>query len=79
MNTLHIKSGDTVIVLSGKDKGKMVKVLYCNPANFSVFLFGINFASYPSYPRRPGATCCIFNLLLPLLSFTFFLLFPKCV
>ena len=22
MNTLHVKSGDTVVVLSGKDKGK---------------------------------------------------------
>ena len=27
MNTLHVKSGDTVVVLSGKDKGKQGKIL----------------------------------------------------
>ena len=30
-NKLHIKSGDTVMVLSGKDKGKKGKVLSVNP------------------------------------------------
>ena len=27
MNTLNVKTGDTVVVLSGKDKGKQGKVL----------------------------------------------------
>ena len=31
MNTLNIKTGDTVIVLSGKDKGKKGKVLSVDP------------------------------------------------
>jgi large subunit ribosomal protein L24 len=30
MKTLHVKKGDNVIVLSGKDKGKVGKVLACN-------------------------------------------------
>lgn len=30
-NKLHIKSGDTVMVLSGKDKGKKGKVLSDKP------------------------------------------------
>ena len=32
MNTLNVKKGDTVIVLSGKDKGKKGKVLSTQPA-----------------------------------------------
>ena len=31
MNKLSIKSGDTVVVLSGKDKGKRGKVLSAMP------------------------------------------------
>ena len=27
MNKLHVKTGDTVVILSGKDKGKQGKVL----------------------------------------------------
>ena len=27
MNTLHVKTGDTVVVLSGKDKGKQGKII----------------------------------------------------
>ena len=31
MNKLSIKSGDTVVVLSGKDKGKQGKVMSVDP------------------------------------------------
>lgn len=31
MNTLHVRKGDTVLVLSGKDKGHQGKILACNP------------------------------------------------
>ena len=31
MNTLHLKTGDTAVVLSGKEKGKQGKVLSVNP------------------------------------------------
>ena len=31
MNNLHVKTGDTAIVLSGKEKGKKGKVLSVNP------------------------------------------------
>lgn len=31
MNTLNVKKGDTVIVLSGKDKGKQGKVMSTSP------------------------------------------------
>lgn len=31
MNKLHVKTGDTVVILSGKDKGKQGKVLEVSP------------------------------------------------
>ena len=31
MNKLHVKSGDTVVILSGKDRGKKGKVLAVSP------------------------------------------------
>ena len=30
MNKVHVKTGDTVVILSGKDKGKKGKVLEWN-------------------------------------------------
>jgi len=31
MKTLHVKKGDNVVVLSGKDKGKTGRILACSP------------------------------------------------
>lgn len=31
MNKIHVKTGDTVIILSGKDRGKEGKVLAVSP------------------------------------------------
>ncbi len=56
MNTLHIKTGDTVIVLSGKDKGKKGKVLKTDPKKGAVIVEGINFATKHTKPRRQGDT-----------------------
>ena len=54
MNTLHIKTGDTVIVLSGKDKGKKGKVLSCDPSKGAVIVEGVNFATKHQRARRQG-------------------------
>ena len=54
MNTLHVKTGDTVVVLSGKDKGKQGKVLSASPKNGTVVVEGINIAQKHTKPRRQG-------------------------
>ena len=54
MNTLNVKKGDTVIVLSGKDKGKKGKVLSTQPAAGKVVVEGVNFATKHVKPRRQG-------------------------
>ena len=38
MNNLHVKTGDTAVVLSGKEKGKRGKVLSVNPKKGMVCL-----------------------------------------
>ncbi len=42
MNTLHIKKGDTVVVLTGKDKGTKGKVAKAFPKTGKVLVEGVN-------------------------------------
>ena len=42
LNKLHVKKGDTVLVLSGKDKGKQGKILQAMPAKDKVVVEGVN-------------------------------------
>ena len=51
---MHVKSGDTVIVRSGKDKGKKGKVLAVMPDRRMVIVEGIGMASKHKRPRKQG-------------------------
>lgn len=42
MGKVHVKKGDTVVVLSGKDKGKKGKVLQVLPSEGKVIVEGAN-------------------------------------
>ena len=42
MEKLHVKTGDTVVILSGKDKGKQGKVLQVSPKEGKVIVEGCN-------------------------------------
>ncbi len=53
-NKLHIRTGDTVIVLSGKDKGKKGKVISAMPSDGKVIVEGISMASRHTKPRKQG-------------------------
>ncbi len=54
MNTLHIKTGDTVQVMSGKDKGKQGKVLEVSPKEKKVIIEGRNVVTKHVKARRQG-------------------------
>ena len=56
MNTLHVKTGDTAVVLSGKEKGKRGKVLSVDVKKGMVVLEGINMLTCHVKPRRQGET-----------------------
>ena len=39
---MHVKTGDTVVVISGKDKGKQGKIISAMPKDNKVVVEGIN-------------------------------------
>ena len=53
---MNVKKGDTVVVLSGKDKGKQGKVLGTVPSEDKVVVEGVNMATCHVKPRRQGET-----------------------
>jgi large subunit ribosomal protein L24 len=51
VNKVHVKKGDTVLVLSGKDQGKKGKILEVNPDDMSVLIEGVNMSTKHTKPR----------------------------
>ncbi|MEN6315485.1 MAG: 50S ribosomal protein L24 [Clostridiaceae bacterium] len=49
--SVHVKKGDTVYVLSGKDKGKKGKVMGVNPDDMTVLVEGVNMSTKHKKPR----------------------------
>ena len=83
MNTIHVKTGDAVVVLSGKDKGKQGKVLAAYPEKErvvveKVVVEGINIVSKHVKPRRMGETGGILKVEGPMHACKVQLVCPKC-
>ncbi len=53
-NKLHVKKDDTVLILSGDDKGKQGKVLAVSHKEGKVIVEGINMIKKHVKPRKPG-------------------------
>ena len=51
---VHVKTGDTVVVLSGKERGKKGKVLAVSPKEGKVIIDGVNMVSKHVKPRKMG-------------------------
>ena len=49
---LHVKHGDTVVVISGKDKGKQGKVTEAQPKKDRVIVEGINLVKRHTKPTQ---------------------------
>ena len=47
---MHIKKGDTVVVITGKDKGKTGKVLHAIPKTNRVLVEGVNMVTKHQKP-----------------------------
>ena len=78
MNKMSIKKGDTVIVLSGKDKGKQGKVLTVMPADRKVIVEGVNVVSRHTRPRKQGEEGGIRKKEAPLYACKVQKVCPKC-
>lgn len=54
MAKMHIKTGDTVVVLSGDDKGKKGEVIAVSPTEGKVIVKDVNVIHKHVKPRRQG-------------------------
>ncbi|MBE6631185.1 MAG: 50S ribosomal protein L24 [Ruminococcaceae bacterium] len=54
MNKLHIRKDDSVIVISGNEKGKKGKVIEVSPEEGKVIISGVNICKKHAKPRRQG-------------------------
>ena len=78
MNKVHVKTGDTVVILSGKDKGKQGKVLQVSPKERKVIVEGLNIATKHVKPRRQGEQGGIVSAEAALYASKVQLVCPKC-
>ena len=75
---MNIKKNDTVVVLSGKDKGKKGKVLVAMPAAGKIVVEGINMASCHVKPKKEGEQGGIIRKEIPMYVSKVMLVCPKC-
>ena len=75
---MKIKKNDTVVVLSGKDKGKQGKVLSTMPTVDKVLVEGINMADRHTKPTRQGQEGGIIRKAIPIRASKVMVVCPKC-
>jgi len=63
---MHIKKGDTVIVLSGDDKGKTGKVTQAFPTKGKVLIEGINVMKKHQRTRAQGGKGQVVDIAMPI-------------
>ena len=75
---MNIKKNDTVIVLSGKDKGVKGKVLVAMPSENKVIVENVNVATCHTKPRKQGDEGGILKKEAPLYACKVQKVCPKC-
>ena len=75
---MNVKKNDTVVVLSGKDKGKKGKVLSVDPESRKVIVEGISVASRHQKPRKQGEEGGIIKKETPIYASKVMTVCPKC-
>ena len=75
---MNVKKNDTVVVLSGKDKGKQGKVLSVDPKGGKVIVEKVNLASKHQKPRQQGQEGGIIQKETPIYACKVMRVCPKC-
>ena len=78
MKKLHIKTGDTVVVLSGDDKNKSGEVVAVSPEEGKVIVKGVNMIHKHVKPRKQGEAGGIIDAESALYASKVALYCPKC-
>ena len=78
MNKLHVKKGDEVVVINGKDRGAKGKVMAVSPAEGKVIVEKVNVVKKHVKPRKMGEAGGIIEAEAALYASKVQLLCPKC-
>ena len=78
MNKMHVKRGDTVVVIAGKDKGKEGKVVAANPEANKVIVEGVAVAKKHQKARMQGQESGIIHKEMPIDASNVMRVCPKC-
>ena len=78
MSKVHVKTGDKVVVINGKDRGKQGKVLEVSPSEGKVIVEGVNVVSKHVKPRKMGEAGGIIKAESALYADKVQLVCPKC-
>ncbi len=78
MSKVHVKTGDKVVVINGKDRGKQGKVLQVSPSEGKVIVEGVNIVSKHVKPRKMGEAGGIIKAESALYAEKVQLICPKC-
>ena len=77
-NKLHVKKDDTVLILSGDDKGKQGKVLGTVPSEAKVLVEGVNMVTCHVKARKQGQESAIVKREAPLYASKVQVICPSC-
>lgn len=75
---MKIKEKDTVLIISGKDRGKKAKVLVAFPKDGKILAEGVNIRKKHQKPRRSGEKGQIIEKPSPISVSNVKLICPKC-
>ena len=75
---MKLKKGDTVLIISGKDRGKRAKVLKAFPKGRKLLVEGVNLRKKHIRPRREGEKGQIVEIPAPIDISNAKLICPKC-
>ena len=78
LNKLHVKKGDTVVVLSGKDKGKQGKIISAMPSKGLVVVEDVNKVKRHTKPSMKAPQGGILDKEMPLNVCKVQLICPAC-
>ena len=76
--SVHVKTNDTVVILTGKDKGKQGKVLAVSPKEGKIIVEGCNMIKKHVKPRKMGEAGGIIKAESALYADKVQLVCPKC-
>ena len=78
MSKVHVKTGDQVVVINGKDRGARGKVMQVSPSEGKVIVEGVNIVKKHIKPRQMGEAGGIISAEAALYASKVQLVCPKC-